>query len=428
MARTTAEPFQDLVAESLEEAAFLWKRWEGELASPVRSLDEVRSWTEDRLQGALDGVRVARDDLVRLTGAGFDSDDPAQLAVCAHLLAARSPLEARARLGEVIRAASGPRLWHMVRGVELAELDGSFAPVTTALSSAGLEHRAALWRLRAFRRAPPGRDIAEAFGAGEPHLQVEVLRALFHVKDDCATAYVAAGLKSDNPAVRVAAIECGLRQRQGNAWDAARKLVHGRHPESGVFLCLLAAVGSPEDVQLLIAALREPALQRVGLFALGYVGTPEAVEICLTAMGDPKLARAAGETYCAITGADLQHDRLVAPEPAEGASPPPIEADPLEADLVPAAHDLWPLPDQDSVRAHWQGVKSRYVSGARHLYGKPVDLGVLRTAIESGPMLRRPDLITELTIRSGGRYDVEPRAFAHTQRGMMLASRGAWCE
>jgi hypothetical protein len=55
----------------------------------------------------------------------------------------------------------------------------------------------------------------------------------------------------------------------------------------------------------------------------------------------------------------------------------------------------------------------------------PVDLSVLVRAIESGPMLRRPDLIAELTIRSGGRYDVEPRAFAHTQRRMMLASSGA---
>jgi uncharacterized protein (TIGR02270 family) len=425
MACTTAEPFQDLVAESLDEAAFLWKRWEAELASPVRSLEDVRSWTEDRLQGALDGVRVARDDLVRLIGPGIDSDDPAQLAVCAHLLAAGSPVEARARLAEAIREATGPRLWHMGRGIELAELDGSFGLVTTALSSGGPEHRAALWSLRAFRRALPARDVAEAFAAGEPRLQVAVLRALSQVRDDSAAIYVAAGLKSDNPAVRGAAIACGVRQRQANAWDAARRLAHERHPDAGAFLALLAAVGSPEDAQLVIAALREPALQRVGLFALGYVGTPEAVEICLTAMREPRLACGAGETYCAITGADLQRDHLAAPEPAQGASPPALEADPLEADLVPAARDLWPLPDQDAVRAHWRGIKSRYTSGARHLYGMPVDLSVLVRAIESGPMLRRPDLIAELTIRSGGRYDVEPRAFAHTQRRMMLASSGA---
>jgi uncharacterized protein Usg len=91
MSRTTAEPLWDLVEESLDEAVFLWKRWEADLASSVRNLEEVRSWTEDRLQGALDGVRVAGHDLVRLTQAAVGGDDPTQLTVCAHLLAAVSP-------------------------------------------------------------------------------------------------------------------------------------------------------------------------------------------------------------------------------------------------------------------------------------------------------------------------------------------------
>jgi uncharacterized protein (TIGR02270 family) len=425
MPRTTAEPFWDLVEESLDEAAFLFKRWEADLASPTRSLDEVWSWTEDRLQGALDGVRVARDGVVRLTESAVGGDDLAQLTICAHILAARSPAEARTQLSAVIRDARGPRLASMVRGIEVAELDASFAPVTAVLSSSGPEHLAALCRLKAFRRSPPGQEIDPAFGSGEPLLQVAALQVLCHVKDDSCSKYVTAGLKSDNPAVRRAAIDCGVRQRQASAWEAARRLAYERDPESGPFLSLLAALGSPEDGQLVIAALREPALQRSGLFALGYVGTPEAVELCLAAMREPKLARSAGEAYCAITGADLQRDRLAAPEPEESDSPPALAADPLDAGLVPAAHDLWPLPDENSVRSHWVAAKSRYAPGVRHLYGRPVNVGVLVSAIESGPMLRRPDLISELTIRTGGRYDVEPRAFAHVQRRMMAAGRSA---
>jgi uncharacterized protein (TIGR02270 family) len=408
----TAAPFWDLVEESLEEAAFLWKRWEAELASPVRNLQEIVSWTEDRLQGALDGVRVAGDGLLRLMQATVAEDDPVRLTIGAHLMAAGSAAEARTSLATWVREATGPRLWSLVRGIEVAELDASFAPVTTALSSGGPEHLAALCRLKAFRRSTPGREIAVVFASGVPALQVEALRALRHVKDDSAAKYVEAGLGSDSPEVRRAAIECGVRQRQASAWDRMRKLVYERTPEAAPYLPLLASVGSADDGQLVVAALREPALQRSGLFALGCIGTPEAVEMCLTAMRDPKLARSAGEAYCAITGANLQRDRLTAPEP---------EVD--DADLVPAAHDLWPLPDQDAVRAHWEAAKSPYVPGARHLYGKPVDSSVLVEAIERGPMLRRPDLISELNIRSGGRYDVEPRAFAHVQRRMMAASR-----
>jgi uncharacterized protein (TIGR02270 family) len=426
MTRATAAPFWDLIEESLDEAVFLWKRWETDLASPTRSLDEVWSWTEDRLQGALAGVRVARDGLVRLIQSAMEGGDPVRLTTCAHLLSGRCPANACVQLADFVREASGPRLWSMVRGIEAAELDASFAPVVGVLSSSGPEHLAALCRLRAFRRSPPGQEVAEAFASGGPLVQVEALRALRHVRDDSAGKYVTAGLKSDDPAVRKAAIECGVRRRHAGAWDALRTLVYERNPESGPFLSLLASLGSQEDSQLVIGALREPVLQRAGLFALGYIGTPEAVEICLTAMRDPKLARSAGAAYCAITGADLERDALAAPEPKEeGDVPVTLEADLRDANLVPEPHQLWPLPDESCVRSHWQTVKSRYVRGARHFSGKPVSVDTLVAAIEQGPMLRRPDLITELTIRSGGLYDAEPRAFAHVQRRMMAAARGA---
>jgi uncharacterized protein (TIGR02270 family) len=315
----------------------------------------------------------------------------------------------------------------MIRGIETAELDASFAPVTTVLSSSGPEHLAALCRLKSFRRSSPGRETAEAFSSGDPLVQVEALRVLRHARDDSAgklvSAGVSAGLKSDSPAVRRAAIECGVRQRQASAWEAVRKLAHERSPECEPFLTLLASLGSPEDTQLVLGALHEPALQRSGLFALGFTGTPEAVEICLTAMRDPKLSRCAGEAYSTITGADLQRDHLAAAEPEEES--PALEADNLDADLVPTPQQLWPLPDEGRVRSHWEAAKSRYARGVRHHLGKPVNVDVLLAAVEQGPMLRRPDLITELTIRSGGRYDVEPRAFAHVQRRMMAASRGA---
>ena len=66
------QAFSDsLVEESFDEAAFLWRRWEDELTSLTRNLDEVWSWTEDRLHGALDGVRVAGNRLTDMVGGGL---------------------------------------------------------------------------------------------------------------------------------------------------------------------------------------------------------------------------------------------------------------------------------------------------------------------------------------------------------------------
>jgi uncharacterized protein (TIGR02270 family) len=421
----TTAPLWHLVEESLDEGLFLWKRWEAELYSLERNVDEVWSWTEDRLHGALDGVRVAGDGILRLIEPLLAGDDPLALTVCAHLLAAHSPSDARAALAAAIGGASGPRLWSLIRGIEVAELDGTFAPVTGVLAARGPEHSAALCRLRAFRRSPPARELADAFASKVPALQVEALRALGYSADDALGTYVGGALSSEDSAVRHAAIECGVRRRLPNAWAEAVRLVHERHPESGPLLAMLAMLGEAEEHQAVMAALREPALQRHALFALGYIGTPEAVETCLAGMRDPKLARAAGEAYGAITGARLEGDRLVAGESPDPASAPPFETDDLDANLIPAAQDLWPLPDVEAVRRHWEERRSSYTAGVRHFGGRPVDLGALIAAIESGPMLRRPDLILEVAVRTAGRYDVEPRAFAHVQRRMMVAGRAA---
>jgi uncharacterized protein (TIGR02270 family) len=421
VARNTTEPFWDLVEESLEEAAFLWKRWEADLTHPTRSLDEVWSWTEDRLQGALDGVRVAGSSVTRMAASALGSEDPAQITVGAHLLADRSTTEGRLPLAAAIQAARGLRLSSMIRGMELAELDRSFVPVAAALAASGPEHCAALCRLKAFRRATLGRELNQAFECDVPAVQAEALRSLHHLTDDSTGRFVQAAVSSPHPSVRRAAIESGVRRGMPAAWHEARRLVRERDPDAGPFLSLVALLGSEQDRAIVASALEEPALRQHGVFAVGYLGTPEAVGICIDWMRDRELARSAGEAYCTITGANLQRDHLAAPQVDDAETLPDLAADDLEADLIPEAYDSWPVPDVASVGRHWSQVKSAYARGVRHLYGRPVDLRGLMRAIEAGSMLRRPDLITEVAVRTHGRYDVESRTFTHLQRRMMLA-------
>lgn len=420
-----AEPFRDLVDESLDESAFLWKRWEADLQSLTRNLAEVVSWTEDRLQGALDGVRAAGSALMGVLEPALGEADAASLTVVAHLLAAKSPDAARTLLATTVRDASGARLWSLVRGIEVADLDRSFAPVTAVLSSQGPEHSAALCRLKSFRSSVPGRELDAALDSKVVAHQVEALRAARYASDEVLGRCLSVALKSAEPAVRRAAVETGLYRRLPHVWELALQLTRECNPAAAPFLPLLAGLGSPEEQQSVMGALREPRLQQSGLFALGFIGTPAAVETCLAGMRDPKLARMAGEAYAAITGVNLARDHLAAPEPDDAPSLPPIEADQLDGSLVPTAPELWPLPDLDAVRAHWGRVRSGYAAGVRHLGGRPISLGVLVDAIEGGPMLRRPGLILEAAVRTGGRYDVEPRAFAPVQRRMMAAARSS---
>jgi len=421
--RTTVEPFWDLVDQSLEEAAFLWTRWETDLGSLTRNLDEVWSWTEDRLQGALDGVRVAGERIVEITESALHGKDASARTVAAHVLAGQSPVRAREALAATIREARGSELESIARGIETAVLDSSFAPITMVLAAGDPDHSAALCRIKAFRRSPPGRELLVALESNVPRLQAEALRALRVAADESLSRHLDRGLRSDSAEVRRAAIEAGLRRGFPAAWDAAVQLAERRDPECAHFLPSLAALGSPHEQQLVISALREPALQRRGLFALGYIGTPEAAEICLAGMRDEKLARWAGEAYCAITGAELARDGLAAPEPPDGDSLPALAEDALDADLVPEPSDRWPRPDLDAVRRHWASVKGRYGGGVRHWRGRVVDLDTLLDAVERGPMHRREDLVNELAVRTEGRFDLEPRAFTPIQRAGMRAAR-----
>src|SRR5882724_6525700 len=105
------QPFTDIVEESLDEAQFLWGRWENELTSLTRNLDEVVSWTEDRLLGALDGVRVAPESLFEsMSATALAGDDLNRVTVAAHLLAAAKTPTAISLLCEFVRQATGAKL------------------------------------------------------------------------------------------------------------------------------------------------------------------------------------------------------------------------------------------------------------------------------------------------------------------------------
>ncbi len=255
--RTTAEPYWDLVERSLDEAAFFWKRWEADLESLTRNLDAVWSWTEDRLHGALDGVRVAGEKAAEVTQAALHGKDHAAVTAAAHALAAQTPPAAREALAVAVRDATGASLRAMTRGIETAALDGSFAPVTAVLASAGPEHSAALCRIKRFRRVCPGSELTQALQSGIAALQADALRSLVCVADPALAArHLAWGLKHADPQVRHVAIETGIRLRDPAAWQAARQLAEERHPACASLLPALAALGSPEEQPLVIGALR----------------------------------------------------------------------------------------------------------------------------------------------------------------------------
>src|SRR5262245_48284238 len=169
--QTVAAPFSDLVEESFEEAAFLWRRWEHELTSLTRNLDEVWSWTEDRLHGALDGVRVGGTSGIERATQALQSDDIDAIAVSTGVLGSMNDQGAidviTTRLGD----AKDAKLQAMIRGLELLGSDQALRAAAGVLGSSDPMFAAALCRLKAFRRVTPRDELAAAFSSKIPAAQ-----------------------------------------------------------------------------------------------------------------------------------------------------------------------------------------------------------------------------------------------------------------
>ena len=98
----------DLVEDSFEEAAFLWSSWQDGLSSHSRDLQALSFWTEERLQGCLEGVRLAGDAAFEsLLAPALASDDRWKLVVAAHVAASGESAEARQVLTIIMVAARG---------------------------------------------------------------------------------------------------------------------------------------------------------------------------------------------------------------------------------------------------------------------------------------------------------------------------------
>ena len=416
--------FDDLVEESLDEAAFLWRRWEAELVSLTRNLDEVWSWTEDCLHGALDGVRAAGPRLVDVGSAAMASEDPDRVAVGAALLGSSADPAATPALVAALRATDGVALRSIVRGLELLGTPHVLRAAAAVLGERGTPaSAAALCRLKTFLRSAPGPELAAAFESEDVDARADAARATACLPQKSVEEWVSRGLASTDPVVRYAAAEAGARRGIQAAWRAATRQAAVLDADAAPYLRLLALLGSSSDHDVVYAALRVPALQRHAVWALGHVGTVKAAETCLTGMKHEPLARECGEAYAWITGADLARDGLTRDEPVPEV--PAFEDDDLDANLVPPPEALWPLPDVDAVRRHWEAQRPAMDPAARHIRGVPVSRATLLAAVETGPMLRRPDLVLELRARTKGRYDVETRAFTARQRRMMAAARAA---
>ena len=182
---------------------------------------------------------------------------------------------------------------------------------------------------------------------------------------------------------------------------ALHALARAPGPWREAALSCWAKVAATADVHALFKVLSaEPAAQRLLVRGAGLCGDPFYVPWLIRQMGVPALARPAGESFTAITGADLAALDL------HGTTPEGFQAGPDDDPANPGValdddEDL-PWPQAERVAAWWSENAARFTAGTPHLAGRPLTPRHALDVLRDGSQRHRQHAAEHLTLLQPG--------------------------
>ena len=410
-----------VVSRHAEEASFLWLQRSRAVHSPHYRLPQLAA-LDERLEAHLDGLRVAGDFGWGVCLKGVEEGGPGEL-FAAGVLAFESGAEDRVRVviekgptapprARAVASALGWLPYERVKAI-VAKLAGPSGPLPVRY--VGLAAAVAHRRHPAFML---GRALS-----GDPWLDARVYRAIGEFGATDSRRAVQQGLASTDELCRFWAAWSGtLVYSDPAALSALQSTAQagGRFSEEAARMAArrLAPALAGRWVRQLAAG--KPPRLRLAAVACGGAGDPALVPWLLEAMRSPIAARAAGEAFANITGADFVAEKLDGP-PLEGGDAGPTD-DPADENVAPDADLNLPWPDPVRVSAWWSTHKSRFPVGTRHLLGRPIAPDWLQNVLSSGFQRQRAAAALELSLLKQGTPLFEVRAPAMRQQKLLAAN------
>jgi uncharacterized protein (TIGR02270 family) len=394
----------DVVEEHLDEAAFLFERWEQAVVAPHYSADELERLVERRLRAHLDGLVIAGAPAAeRLLVPALS--DPDCAAACALALLA-SPAEdvVDGVLASYATTEDDAQRRGLARALAVTDREGIDTALRLATYSTEGPAQAGLLDILAARRIDPGAIVGTLLRRDDATLLAATLRAAaVRAPDDERVRVVEALLESDVPEVAAAATETAMVWGFRPAWERCLARARAGAPWALRLVALLGGASDAEFVRDMVATRTTSEERQSALVAFGYAGRIDGIETCLALLGDEDelTARLAGEAFCAITGLRVEK-AFTRPAPADDdAALPSLDKD-LETDLEPTPEDDLALPDPVAFANWWQAHRHEFEAGTRYLRGRVYDAAAVGSALRDGPMRRTEALALELLIRTHG--------------------------
>jgi uncharacterized protein (TIGR02270 family) len=432
----------DVMEEHLDEAQYACEELEAQLSHATLSLEQVAENIEARLIAHVDGLVLGGDRVARkLLTTAFDANDPPERwrtiaaaftlmhgaqpkLAAAGLLSADAGIRSATLRGVSLAGAKILEPWALDRFREHEEPD--VRATLLPLIAARLEPEVLVSFLRRDQPAPLAAAAARVL-AWEPrsHDALALENLLGH----------------EDAEVRRAALHASLARGSVRAWATCTKRALSEDSPDTENLALFAALGRSGQTVGLVTLLDREELRARVLFALGFTGDREMVPVLLEYLrrDDRALAKIAAQSIQLITGLDTQADEYTLPipapvEPRELAPPdedpeaqaslPALEAEDLEANLVPIPEDAMPDPDVDAIRKQWEAMQSKFTPQYKYVFGQPLSVASLLDGLEHGRMRTRAPLALALAIRTEGQCWLDTRMLVRDQRTRLAQIRG----
>lgn len=357
---------RDVLEEHLEEVAFLWELRREGLLSPERTRGDLAR-LEARIEAHVEGLLLARGDLLDLAGPGLLSDEP-PVAFASAFALLRSGGEGARAVTEAFRASTGGGREGLAEALAHGDVREAKDDLVACLSSPDPALAVAAATAAALQRLPglPDRADERLLLDPDPAVRVAGWRLAALLREAPRAEAVRKGLDDADAAVAREAAVAAAWFALPAALEACRSRARADAGEAPDWLRLLAVLGDASDLAFVLSAAgdRGPAGSgTAGPRALGALGHPRGVDALLGMMdGDPARAAAAGAAFLKVTGFDSAGEtRAAVREPGA----PEDEADEELLDEVT-------LPDAEAARSFWSGARGAFAGGTRWCHGHDV--------------------------------------------------------
>lgn len=431
----------EVLEEHFDEGAYGLVCFARALESCERTLSDLTRYPEQRMIAQVDalllGGEPVRARLLEPALVVSDDEDeepePERLALAAwallergYVAALQAPLRDQRAL---VRAALVSGVRHVRDAGCDAWLANELTPEPSQPSATGL------MALAAARQLAPANLLA-ALQSSDPELVESAAACARHGESAKLMGAVQYLLEHDQAEVRDQCLLASLAWGAQKAWLDCKRWALDPSQPSPLSTLLYAALGTRADHEALLSLVASAADKRALLFVLGFTGNVAVYEALAAALSgdDPLNARIAAQSLGLLFGFSPAADEfslpppaprelLVLPPPEEDPEAeetlPPLEADDLDADLVPTPEQELPAPAVLAITRHCEQRLKTLGSKQRLIYGRPYGLDSVAEALRRAPLRVRHGVALALGVRCAGSLWVDTRAATRKQEAQL---------